>query len=237
MENLNYDDLTEYATEVITEIRRRAYREGYGQGKFDAEMDSNEGNHGEDTTQNFELFTKIGDRLVELLQERRDEIIEKAKKDVEELKDDYDGLYTVDNGGHRFHPYACTTEYIVNKDKRTVVVLMRGRSTGRVRASGIAKAHPNDCFNVHIGKAIALRRALDLEVPDEYLNAPQPTEVREGDFVKTTRDWKHAIEGPFYKGDVFEVRSDHHGIKYACAPDSGITKYCEIIDDSREEDE
>src|SRR5699024_7956364 len=124
----------EHVTEAIAELRRKAYGEGYEQGKFDAEMDSNE-----------------GDRLVELSQERRDEIIEKAKKDVEELKDDYDGLYTVDNGGHRFHPYACTAEYIVDKYKRTVVVLMRGRTTGRVRARGIAKAHPNDCFNIHIG--------------------------------------------------------------------------------------
>ncbi len=52
-----------------------------------------------------------------------------------------------------------------------------------VRDRGIAKATPDDCFNIHIGKAIALRRALGLAVPDEYLNAPQPTEVRVGDFV------------------------------------------------------
>ena len=51
-------------------------------------------------------------------------------------------------------------------------------------ARGIAKAAPDDCFNVHIGKAIALHRALGLEVPDEYLNAPQPTEVRVGDAVR-----------------------------------------------------
>src|SRR5699024_10936844 len=137
---LDYEDLEELLKDGIMQIKIKAYGEGYEQGKFDAEMDSNE-----------------GDRLAELAQERRDEIIEKAKKDVEELKDDYDGLYTVDKGGPGFLPHACTAEYIVNKDRRAVIVLMRGMSSGRVRAEGIAKAHPNDCFNVHIGKAIALR--------------------------------------------------------------------------------
>ena len=113
----SYEELLADMTGIIAKIYEKGYDKGYEQGKFDAEMDSNEGNYGE-----------------ELSQERRDEIIERAKKDIEELKDDYDGSYTVNNGGHRLHQYACTAEYIVNKDKRTVVVLMRGRSTSRVRA-------------------------------------------------------------------------------------------------------
>lgn len=228
---LDYEDLEELLKDGITQFKIKAYGEGYEQGKFDAEMDSNEGNYGEDVTQNFELSTEIGDRLKELSQERRDEIIEQAKKDVEELKDDYDGSYTVDNGGHRLHQYACTAEYIVNKDKRTVVVLMRGRSTGRVRARGIAKAHPNDCFNVHIGKAIALRRALGLEVPDEYLNAPQPTEVLVGDvvYLKTSN-----LRIP-YTRTISKVSNDY--ITYTNDGEDSIKhvyKNGRIIDDSRE---
>src|SRR5699024_11680223 len=57
-------------------------------------------------------------------------------------------------------------------------------NTGELFKRGIAKCDPSDCFNVHIGKAIALRRALEVEVPDEYLNTPQPTEVRVGDIVR-----------------------------------------------------
>src|SRR5699024_6527622 len=76
-------------------------------------------------------------------------------------------------------------EFVVNKEKRTVVALLRGWGSGTIVKRGIAKCAPKDCFNVHIGKAIALRRALGLEVPDEYLNAPQPTEVREGDIVES----------------------------------------------------
>jgi hypothetical protein len=41
-------------------------------------------------------------------------------------------------------------------------------------------------FNVHIGKAIALRRALRLNVPQAYLSVPQPTEAQVGDVVLAT---------------------------------------------------
>ncbi|MFP3830651.1 hypothetical protein, partial [Pseudomonas sp. SIMBA_021] len=67
--------------------------------------------------------------------------------------------------------------------ERKVTALVRRLNDKTPRHVGRAKAAPDDCFNVHIGKAIALRRALGLAVPDEYLNAPQPTEVRVGDIV------------------------------------------------------
>jgi len=118
-------------------------------------------------------------------QARRDEIVEQAKRDAEELKTARNLL------GVRGYPYkdkfVTFADFIVNKDKRTVVALLRFQYEREVLSRGIAKCHPNDCFNVHIGKAIALRRALGLDVPDEYLNAPQPTEVRVGDTVKSKR--------------------------------------------------
>lgn len=126
-------------------------------------------------------FSILDGNLRSYLQRRRDEIVEQAKRDVDYLKDT-DGLYTVESGG-AFN-YACYSEFIVNKEKRTVVALLRGFRTKWIRAKGIAKCAPNDCFNSHIGKAIALRRALGLSVPDEYLNAPQPTEVRVGDIIR-----------------------------------------------------
>src|SRR5690606_18500431 len=118
-------------------------------------------------------------------QARRDEIVEQAKRDAEELKTARNLL------GVRGYPYkdnfVTFADFIVNKDKRTVVALLRFQYEREVLSRGIAKCHPNDCFNVYIGKAIALRRALGLDVPDEYLNAPQPTEVRVGDTVKSKR--------------------------------------------------
>ena len=108
----------------------------------------------------------------------RDDIIEMAKRDVAELLGRphivVDGVKMKD-----------VVTFIVNKEKRTVVALVRYAVSKKVKARGIAKCHPDDCFNAHIGRAIALRRALGLEVPDEYLNTPQPTEVRVGDIVES----------------------------------------------------
>ncbi|MEK4631397.1 hypothetical protein [Bacillus sp. EU55] len=137
-------------------------------------------------------------------QDHRDEIVEQAKADVEE---------------QCFELFAYDLEFIVNRDKRTVVVLLRGYRTGGVIEKGIAKAAPNDCFNVHIGKAIALRRALGLKVPDEYLNAPQPTEVRVGDVV-----------GAPYGRGPYKLKKRHFS-----EIDLTYLNRCKIIDDSREE--
>ncbi len=48
---------------------------------------------------------------------------------------------------------------------------------------GVAKCRRSDCFNIYIGKAIALRRALKLEVPEEYLTVQSPSGYEVGDFV------------------------------------------------------
>jgi hypothetical protein len=107
----------------------------------------------------------------------RDDIIEMAKRDVAELA----------KNGFAYNKYGDkrVVKFIVNKKKRTVVALLRGYLTGIIYERGIAKCHPDDCFNAAIGRAIALRRALGLEVPAEYLNTPQPTEVRVGDIVES----------------------------------------------------
>src|SRR5690625_4284245 len=201
---LDYEDLEELLKDGITQFKIKAYGEGYEQGKFDATMDSALEKYDE----------ALGKMAEETAQEKRNRIIEQAKKDVEELKED-DGMYKI-------YPYACTAEYIVNKNKRTVVAILRGFRTGKVRARGIAKCAPNDCFNVHIGKAIALRRALGIEVPDEYLNAPQPTEVRVGDIVVSTKyGYFHKVRD---ETDAREINEEFLPIGKA-----------EIIDDSRDE--
>nr|WGD74983.1 hypothetical protein P5631_13575 [Bacillus subtilis] len=103
-------------------------------------------------------------------QARRDEIVEIARADLEKLADEDGPVYqTEDNEGY---PCSCYASFRVNKEHRTIACDLRGVRTGERYKRGIAKAAPSDCFNVHIGKAIALRRALGLAVPDEYLNAP-----------------------------------------------------------------
>ncbi|MEB3692683.1 hypothetical protein VDJ78_00505 [Bacillus amyloliquefaciens] len=146
-------------------------------------------------------------------QAHRDEIVEQAKADVEDLfKRDI---------GYRH-------DFIVNSEKRTVVALRKSFGEGYVRDRGITKAAPDDCFSVHIGKAIALRRALGLAVPDEYLNAPQPTEVRVGDFISDDRGVHKALvieddSWPPFSGDAAIYLKDARKYGY------------KVIDDSREE--
>lgn len=165
-------------------------------------------------------------------QSRRDEIVDQAKADVEKLIEDAGSICPVYYGNHTMRECTNRVEFVVNREKRTVVALVFGKSQrvrSELREKGIAKAAPDDCFNVHIGKAIALRRALGLAVPDEYLNAPQPTEVRVGDVVQTLRDGDLRFKHTVTECDVDSVQKD--------ANKQG-TRWCaKIIDDSREEAE
>ncbi|WP_268430996.1 hypothetical protein [Bacillus sp. Tg11] len=163
---MGYDELIAHGEDVIRAIRLHAYGEGYRQGKFDAEMDST---HGQAPAH-------------KSAQARRDEIVEQAKADVERLKEN----------NIRLRTFNISLE--VNRKDRSVEAIAKRPKSNRA-FYGIAKAAPSDCFNVHIGKAIALRRALGLTVPDEYLNAPQPTEVRVGDVVQYSKRCATVVAG------------------------------------------
>lgn len=104
--------------------------------------------------------------------EQRKEVIEKAKAFIEDRKTPF-GNYRIDG---RILPKYCSCEFVVNAKKRTVVALLKGINSGNVLIRGIAKCMPGDVFNEHIGKAIALGRALKIDV-SEFENAPQPTEI------------------------------------------------------------
>ncbi|PCK18294.1 hypothetical protein CEY02_19025 [Bacillus pumilus] len=146
LDEMDYDQLIVLSENVMEALRTRTYM-GYEQGRFDAA-------HG--------TYEKSD-------QQKRDEIVEKAKEDVRQLLES-------DCGNDH--------EFIVNNAKRTVVDLRKIRGCTNIVRKGIAKCAPNDCFNLHIGKAIALRRSLGWSVPAEYLNVRQPTEVRVGDVVR-----------------------------------------------------
>lgn len=113
-----------------------------------------------------ETWTKTSEE--KSIQRKRDEVVAKAKSDVV--------FFFI-----KFLKYK--NEFIINSKKRTVVALRKSPVSGDVISKGIAKCSPSDCFNVHIGKAIALRRLLGYQVPTEYFDAPQPTKVKVGDIV------------------------------------------------------
>lgn len=174
LDEMDCDELIALSEAVMKALRTRSYKNGYDQGRFDAEIEAAHGTYEKSD------------------QQKRDDVVAKAKQDAEDLV--------------RRH-FVSKADFIVNAAKRTVVALGKSWIDGRILRRGIAKCAPTDCFNAHIGKAIALRRALGLEVPVDYLNVPQPTAVRVGDVVRgiytggneTYEETVGEIEGGKYK--------------------------------------
>lgn len=178
-------------------------------------------------------------------QQRRDEIVERAKDDVADLLSHNYPDAAVAGVWLSERDWITVTdecEFTVNPKKRTVVALIRELETGKknVILCGIARCAPGDVFNAHIGRAISLRRALGLEVPAEYLSVPQPTEVRKGDAVRSTSGIYTGVKG--YVDEITYEDSSPSGIFFkhsrANRRDGRIYKsirFVEVIDDTREE--
>lgn len=129
------------------------------------------------------LFTVADGKLAPITPKplNRAQVIAKATADVAELLDalaagqgNSAGVTGVRGVQH------LTVEFHVNRDKRAVTALVRGKITGKLYDKHTAKCSPADVFHAEIGKAIALRKALGLTVPTEYTDAPQPDEPRKG---------------------------------------------------------
>lgn len=203
-----------YVDKLHGAIRRKMYAEGFEEGRKAGREEAYEKSIEGRAKRRKKVFAKSR-------QERRDEIVEQAKGEIDALNvlaDEY--YYTFE----------------VNREKRTVVTLKRRVASGMVWGRGIAKCGPSDCFNVHIGKAIALRRALGLEVPIEYINTPQPTEVREGDIIR----WKWG--GRSYRVDKcredgrYNFTNMRSGERFYGMDYTNIETVVDVIDDSREEE-
>jgi hypothetical protein len=197
-----YDLAAEMAREAIEELRLSAYEQGY-----------------KDATHDLTAKAPVSKSP----QDIRDEIIEKAKRDIAELE------AWMKHGNYR--SIKTKSKYFVNSNSKVVVALVsidapKQFLNNGLLGKGIAKCDPSDCFNVHIGKAIALRRALGLAVPEEYLNAPQPTEVRVGDRV-----YGEDIVGAPYKINVHAESVSNYFNERLIFGENNVR----IIDDSREE--
>lgn len=99
-------------------------------------------------------------------------------------------------------------EFITDVEKRTAVALARFGNVVEdttIHGKGIAKCAPDDVFNADIGKAIALGRALGLDVT-KFEKAVQPSDVVEGMVVIHTEDEDvYTIEG-VYEGNRYDMR-------------------------------
>ena len=164
----------------------------------------------------------------------RQAIVEKAKADVVELEEIISVYPPQESGIGLVKKYGqLTPTFVINREKRTIVCLLflKYVLTERV-ARGIAKCTPDDCFNVHIGKAIALRRALGLDVPEAYLNAPQPERAEVGDVVRDDTTGKaYTLDGRCPERDSLAYGRAFELGRYYWAGEKQFT----IIDDSRDE--
>ncbi|WP_018755175.1 hypothetical protein [Paenibacillus terrigena] len=167
----------------------------------------------------------------------RDEIVERTKGDVASLQARMSSHAKNEEGNYMFRHRVTTVKFHVNRKKRVVTALVYGHGNGTVLEKGIAKCAPDDCFNVHIGKAIALRRALGLEIPEEYVTAPQPTEPHVGDIVCGSSPNEQA---PYSQDKRFTLigRRTDGSFRYAESRTDWIyiRQIGLIIDDSRDTD-
>lgn len=144
----------------------------------------------------------------------RQQVIEQAKADVERLRK---------TKVRNFSPDVCDRVVITTNRSAGVVHAKIVCSQLGVLSEGTARCEKGDTFNLHIGKAIALHRALQLPVPAVYLNAPQPTKAEVGDLVK--------LGGKVYR---IVPLSETVGFSSGTASvDSIVARTGRIVDDSR----
>lgn len=152
--------------------------------------------------------------------QQRYETIQRAREFVESKY--FCGNFTDEKVINGYHGHN-TVEFIVNREKNTVVAILRLAYgwTGKVQAKGIAKCMPGDVFNEWIGKAIALCKALKIDIPQEFIDAVQPDEVVVGMLVEPKDDTR-------YDGDSYEVNKIANGRAYDL-PGAGWVPKGELI--------
>lgn len=115
--------------------------------------------------------------------ELRKAIIAEAKAFVADItKRQCNGISEYGEGNSTFRLRNTVTEFHVNPEKRTVVALVKGATFGKLFEKAIAKCAPDDVFNADIGKAIALGRALGLDV-SKFEQAVKPTKATVGQLI------------------------------------------------------
>ncbi len=166
--------------------------------------------------------------------QQRAQLIQRAREFVENTHGT--GAITK-RGGFNLSNYTglCDAEFVVNSEKRTVVCLLREQMTNELYTKGIAKCMPGDVFNEWIGKAIALAKALKIDIPQEFMDAVQPDKKVIGMLLRSERDYPSAQFGPLFKGHISRVVEEVKQHRIECMIDSPLSKSSTIIDDTNAE--
>lgn len=172
----------------------------------------------------------FGESSLELVEEKtnnelRKEVIQKAKDFLEESKNDR-GSYSV--------PFSVAVDleldYKVTEGGRLVIVFLAGFHCKEVISSGLYEFPRNEVCNEHIGKAIALGRALGQKKNvREFENAVQPSELVVGmvirrNYFNSTDTYEREVEK--IEGEVLHYTGGRHDLRISDA--DNLT----IIDDT-----
>lgn len=175
------------------DIGARQHVNGWSDGRF-PEVFEEIPQEGQNITQDMPIAAhSSGEKpKVKSPNQHRHETIQRAKKFVEEHQKDipgFDGLRNYGNVFCRSHFYE--TEFHVKGNRVTAVIYRVNPSRNRLNKKtlvGRAICSVGDVFNEWIGKAISLCKALEIDIPQEFLDAIQPDEVVVGMDVKPKGD-------------------------------------------------
>lgn len=164
--------------------------------------------------------------------QRRADVIKRAQAFVVDLERRAIIRTSNTDGNKTFNHKRSKLEFHVSAEKRGVTALSTLLGEGQVHDVVTVKCHPNDVFNADIGKAIAAGKLYGVDIPQEFVDAPVPTEIVVGMRVRSTKDWLTAVNGPFLVGDTFDVKGKHDVAKYECEINSGKARNSVIIEDT-----
>lgn len=115
--------------------------------------------------------------------QRRAIVIKRAEAYVEDLRKraiDFDNNL---DGNSIFNHKRTKLEFHVNAEKGVVTALAKLNGSSNIIGKTFARCAPGDVFNDKIGMAIAAGRLYGIDIPKEFTDAPQPTEVVKGHIV------------------------------------------------------
>lgn len=160
------------------------------------------------------------------ISQTREEIVKEAIADVAEL---LNKNHPHTNVFFRALGYQSKVVFVVDKNRRLVRAAVTVGGAGRTRL-GIARCAPSDVFNEHVGKAIALRRALGLPVPTKYYEvggiAPEGKQV--GDVVYGDSAFEPICRLTAGGMEWVNGKPNHQ----TAAVYSSFAEYAKVIDDS-----
>lgn len=163
--------------------------------------------------------------------QRRADVIKRAEAFVEDLRERAENVGKNYEGNELFREYMTKLTFHVNAEKGVVTALSLDYYSCRLLGKDFSICAPGGVFNDKIGKAIAAGRLFDVDIPQEFLDAPQPTEAVVGTRVGPIHENESTSWETFDVNKIVEYYGEKELYDY-----DGTRVYSEqavILDDSK----